>query len=195
MVAITDHNRLDGALALREMAPEMIIVGEEIRTAQGEVIAYFLQEQVPPRLSIEETIERLRAQNAFVSIPHPFDWARLGALCRANPSVLKNVDALEVFNSRCLFASTNKRAQALAKSRGLLMTAGSDAHIAWEVGRAYVEVPRPAGGKFTGRDDFAAALSAGRVVGKMTPMPIHFFSAWSKLWNPRARVGSISAEK
>jgi predicted metal-dependent phosphoesterase TrpH len=184
MVAITDHNHLDGALALREMAPDMIIVGEEIRTTAGELIAYFLEEWVPPGLPLQETIERLRAQNAFISVPHPFDRLRRGAMHVANPSeILDNVDALEVFNARCIFAADNDRALALARSQGLQMTAGSDAHIAWEIGRAYVEMPPPVPGSrvFSSRDEFAASLAQGRVVGRLTPPPIHFFSAWNRL--------------
>jgi predicted metal-dependent phosphoesterase TrpH len=184
MVAITDHNRLDGALALKEMAPDMIIVGEEIRTTDGELIAYFLEEWVPPGLPLRETIERLRAQNAFISVPHPFDRLRRGAMRVASPSALLDyVDALEVFNARCVFPADNDLALALAESQGLLMTAGSDAHIAWEIGRAYVEMPPPAPGvkTLTCRDELAASLAQGRVVGQLTHPIIHFSSTWNKL--------------
>jgi predicted metal-dependent phosphoesterase TrpH len=181
MVAITDHNHLDGALALREMAPDMIIVGEEIRTTAGELIAYFLEEWVPPGLPLQETIERLRAQNAFISVPHPFDRLRRGLMCAVQPSeVLDNVDALEVFNARCVFSADNDRALTLASSQGLLMTAGSDAHIAWEIGQAYVEMP-----PFADREEFAASLAQGRVVGRLTHPAIHLTSTLSKLLTRR----------
>jgi predicted metal-dependent phosphoesterase TrpH len=177
MVAITDHNSLDGALALREMAPDLVIVGEEIQTTDGELIAYFLEEWVPPELPLRETVERLRAQNAFISVPHPFDRLRHGAMLVAQPSeLLENVDALEVFNARCVFADYNARALALARSQGLLMTAGSDAHIAWEIGQAYVEMP-----PFAGRDEFAASLAQGRVVGRLTHPAVHFTAALNRL--------------
>ncbi|MEA3459241.1 MAG: PHP domain-containing protein, partial [Chloroflexota bacterium] len=141
-VAITDHNCLAGALALREMAPEMIIVGEEIATTAGEIIAYFLREEIPAGLPPEEAIARVREQGGVVGIPHPLDRLRRQAMGRERVlSILHLVDALEVFNSRTLLPADNRRAEELACANGLLRTAGSDAHTAWEIGHAYVEVP------------------------------------------------------
>jgi predicted metal-dependent phosphoesterase TrpH len=180
-IGVTDHNRLDGALALREMAPDLVIVGEEIITTHGELIAYFLKELVPPGLSPLEAIERLRAQNAVISVSHPLDRLRREAMSAAGLAlVLGRVDALEVFNSRCIFPADNAKALALARERGLLATAGSDAHTAWEIGRAYVEMP-----PFTNRDEFVASLAQGRVVGRYSLPLIHFVSTWNRL---RARL-------
>ena len=70
-IAITDHNTAEGALALQKLAPDLIIVGEEIMTPQGEILAYFVQESIPAGLSPEETIRRLRDQGAVISVSHP----------------------------------------------------------------------------------------------------------------------------
>ncbi len=70
-IAVTEHNRLDGALAAKKLAPDLVIVGEEIMTTHGEIIAYFVSEVVPRGLSPQETIRRLRDQGAVISIPHP----------------------------------------------------------------------------------------------------------------------------
>jgi hypothetical protein len=78
-VAVTDHNTAEGALRLAQRAPERIIVGEEIMTTEGELLAFFVKESVPPFLSPEETIVRLRQQDAFISVSHPFDRLRKGA--------------------------------------------------------------------------------------------------------------------
>jgi len=64
-VAITDHNTIAGALALREMAPDLVIVGEEIKTDVGEIIAYFLKEEVPKGLPVQEAIARVREQGGL----------------------------------------------------------------------------------------------------------------------------------
>ncbi|MBC7261726.1 MAG: PHP domain-containing protein, partial [Chloroflexi bacterium] len=75
-LAITDHNAIEGALALQRMAPFPVIVGEEILTAEGDIIGLFLQELIPPKLTPAQTIARIREQGGVVYIPHPFDFRR-----------------------------------------------------------------------------------------------------------------------
>ncbi|MDY7042274.1 MAG: PHP domain-containing protein, partial [Chloroflexota bacterium] len=70
-IAVTDHNTIAGALALRELAPDLVIVGEEIKTSDGELIAFFVAEEIPAWLPLEETITRLRAQGAIIGVSHP----------------------------------------------------------------------------------------------------------------------------
>ena len=176
-VAITDHNTIAGALALREMAPDLVIVGEEIRTNVGEIIAYFVEEEVPKRLSLQEAIARVREQGGVVGIPHPLDRLRREALGRANLlTIIEQVDLLEVFNARTVFSSDNRRALDLARERGLLASAGSDAHIACEIGHAYVEMP-----VFDDKDGFLRSLAQGQIVGHLTSPLIHVISTWAKL--------------
>jgi len=176
-VAITDHNCLAGALALREMAPEMTIVGEEIATTAGEIIAYFLKEEIPAGLSPEEAIARVREQGGVVGIPHPLDRLRREAMGRARVlRILHLVDALEVFNSRTLLPADNRRAEELARANGLLQTAGSDAHTVWEIGHACVEMPL-----FGGKEEFLRSLAQGRIVGHVTCPLIHLISTWAKV--------------
>ena len=77
-LAITDHDRIEGALRVRDAAPEglTVIVGEEIKTADGDLVALFLERAVAPGMSARETIEQVRAQGGLVGIPHPFDRYR-----------------------------------------------------------------------------------------------------------------------
>jgi predicted metal-dependent phosphoesterase TrpH len=176
-VAITDHNTIAGALALREMAPDLVIVGEEIRTKVGEIIAYFVEEEVPRGLSLQEAIARVREQGGVVGVPHPLDRLRREALGRANLlAIIEQVDLLEVFNARTVFSSNNCRALNLARERGLLASAGSDAHVACEIGHAYVEMP-----VFDDKDGFLCSLAQGQIVGHLTNPLIHFVSTWAKL--------------
>jgi predicted metal-dependent phosphoesterase TrpH len=183
-VAITDHNTIAGALALAEMAPDLVIVGEEIKTDVGEIIAYFLKEEVPRGLPVAEAIARVREQGGVVSVSHPLDRLRREAMGLENLlSIIDQVDALEAFNARTTFPSDNHRVLELARERGLLATAGSDAHVAWEIGHAYVEMPA-----FNDKEEFLRSLAQGRIVGSLTVPLIHFASSWAKF--VRRRRGS-----
>lgn len=181
-VAITDHNTIAGALALSEMAPDLVIVGEEIKTDVGEIIAYFLKEEVPKGLPVREAIARVREQGGVVGVSHPLDRLRREAMSLTHLlSVIEQVDALEAFNARTTFSSDNRRALDLARERGLSATAGSDAHVAWEIGHAYVEMPA-----FNDKDEFLRSLAQGQIVGRLTTPLIHLASTWAK-WIKRRR--------
>lgn len=180
-IAITEHNRLDGALVAKAMAPELIIVGEEIKTTHGEIIAYFVKEEVPRGLSPQETIARLRDQGAVISIPHPLDSVRTSAMRLTNVlQVIDQVDALEVLNARCVLDRDNVAAAALAQEHGKLLTAGSDAHTPAELGRCYLEMP-----PFEDNGaSFLAALAQAKVGGMISPFWPHFASTYAK-WRKR----------
>lgn len=178
-IAITDHNTAAGALAMQKLAPDLVIVGEEVMTPQGEILAYFVRESVPAGLSPEETIRRLRDQGAVISISHPFDRLRKGAWQEADLlRITDQIDAIEIFNARCLFPADNERALAFAQQHGLPGTAGSDAHSSPEYGRAMVKIS-----PFEGPSDFLAALRRADYVKRLSPAYVHFNSTaakWSK---------------
>lgn len=184
-VAVTEHNRLDGALAAKALAPDLVIVGEEILTTHGEIIAYFVKREVPRGLSPAETIARLRDQGAVISIPHPLDSLRRSAMGLANVlTVIDQVDALEILNARCVLARDNLAAATLAQAHGKLVTAGSDAHTPAELGRCYLELP-----SFEDNaDSFLASLAKAQVGGAISSFWPHFASTYAK-W--RKRVAPI----
>jgi predicted metal-dependent phosphoesterase TrpH len=72
-LVITDHNTIDGGLAAFARDPDLVVIGEEIMTTRGEILAFYLTSAVPSGLSPQETIKRLRYQGAFISVSHPFD--------------------------------------------------------------------------------------------------------------------------
>jgi predicted metal-dependent phosphoesterase TrpH len=122
-VIVTDHDNTRGGRAAHELDPEHVIVGEEIMTTRGEILAAFVAEEVPPRLSPQETIQRLRDQGAFISVSHPFDAWRSGGW--DEPDLLEIaplVDAIEVFNSRCVVPAYNEQAIAFAHQHDLAGT-------------------------------------------------------------------------
>lgn len=185
-IAITEHNRLDGALRAKELAPDFVIVGEEIKTTHGEIIAWFVTEEVPRGLSPQETIARLRAQGAVIGIPHPLDSVRGSAMGLVNVlEIIEAVDALEVLNARCVRPGDNDAARALAQKFGKLQTAGSDAHTLFEVGRCVLEMP-----PFEDNaDSFRAALAQARPVGRVSPFWPHLASTWAKI---RKRIRPVT---
>jgi hypothetical protein len=173
--AVTDHNKIDGALAVQELAPEKVIVGEEIETTEGELIAYFVREKVPAGLMPLAVIERLQAQGAVISVAHPFDSIRSASW---RPETLKaiapHLDAVETFNARCLRSSFNREAEAFAKAHNLPGTVGSDAHSLWELGRATLVMP-----DFNDPSSFKAALRKTQPEGSLSPFWVHFLSRWA----------------
>jgi predicted metal-dependent phosphoesterase TrpH len=142
-LAITDHDRIDGAQAAREMAADIapdlvVIVGEEVRTVDGDVICLFLEEAIPPGLSTAETIARARGQGGLVGIPHPFDRFR-GSLLRETrlDHLARDVDWIETHNARIAIGKGNQLAAEFAHEHRLPGIAVSDAHSSFEVGVAY----------------------------------------------------------
>jgi predicted metal-dependent phosphoesterase TrpH len=191
VVCATDHNTIEGALRLRELADGFrVIVGEEVSSSDGEIIGLFLDKPVSRGLSAEETIARIHDQGGLVSVPHPFSRNRRFHLRRsALERVWKDIDCIEVFNAREAFTQDNVRAAAFAKEKGLAGAVGSDAHRASEIGRAWVEVE-----DFAGRDDFIAALREGSIIGKLTGNYIHVLTRLDvlrKWWTRRrAKIGA-----
>jgi predicted metal-dependent phosphoesterase TrpH len=181
-VAVTEHNNIDGALAVQRIAPFKVIVAEEIKTNEGELTGLFLKEGIPPNLTPEETIKRIKAQGGLVSLPHPFDRVRREPLrSRARERILSQLDIIEVFNSRTTFQSDNDRARKLAKELGLPMGAGSDAHSPGEIGGAWVEMD-----EFEGPRQFLKALRRGHIVGRRANPLVHLISTYAKI---RWRLG------
>lgn len=175
-LAVTDHNTIAGALQLEELAPELIIVGEEVMTTAGELLASFVREEVPPGLTPGEAIARLREQGAFISVSHPFDRLRHGAWQEPDLlDVIHAVDALEVFNARCIFNADNAAALTLAQRHGKLRTVGSDAHTAREIGRATVEIE-----PFESAESLRANLATAQFRTTLSSVLIHFASTYAK---------------
>lgn len=176
-IAVTDHNTIAGAMEMRKIAPFKVIVGEEIHTASGEVIGYFMTQEIPGRLPVAETVRRIKEQGGVVAVPHPFDRLRGSAIQRpALEKILPDVDIIEVLNARSILRRYNTMAGQLARKHGLAASAGSDAHTLGEIGAAYVEMP-----DFDGRDDFLQALRQGKIMGQVSPRIVHLKSTLAKI--------------
>jgi predicted metal-dependent phosphoesterase TrpH len=174
-VVVTDHNVINGALVAHALDPELVIIGEEILTTCGEILAVYVIEEIPPGLLPQEAIRRLRNQGAFISVSHPFDAWRSGAWRLADlMEIAPSVDAIEIFNARCMLPGGNHHATKFAHINAIPGTAGSDAHTANELGAAKLVLPQ-----FTGPNELRKVILEGKVKGGMSPFWVHFFSRYA----------------
>ncbi|MDR3572962.1 MAG: PHP domain-containing protein [Anaerolineaceae bacterium] len=174
---ITEHNSIYGALLARELDPELVIIGEEILTQKGELLAAFVKEKIPAGLAPMQAIERLKNQGAFISVSHPFDLRRHGWEMRDLLELIPFVDAIEVFNARCINPEHNRLAQDFANDHNLAGTVGSDAHILYEVGQATLSLPY-----FESADGLRAVIRQGKQNVRLSPAWVHLGSGLARLY-------------
>ncbi len=162
VVAITDHDSAAGGLEARDLAERYgvrVIVGEEVKSSEGEIIGLFIERTIPGGMSFAETIAAIREQGGITYVPHPFD--RLHTI--PSPAVLRenvaDIDVVEVFNSRLAFPGFNEQAERFAQRYRVPAAAGSDAHVLPGIGTTLCGMD-----DFTGPDDFIAALAESRIV-------------------------------
>ncbi len=138
VVCITDHNSMRGAEVAAQAAAQIngieVVKGEEITTAEGEVIALFIEEEIPAGLSAVETISRIREQDGLVIAPHPFS---LHCPCLKQRIDHLDLDGIEVLNGGHIDDYSNAEAERAAMSERWAMLGGSDSHYLKTVGYAY----------------------------------------------------------
>ncbi len=133
-LAITDHDTVEGVKQMKSLDHGLhIIPGIEKTTDRGEILGLFIEKEIESE-EADKVIREIKTCGGIAVIPHPFDpfrgfkdWKGL------------DIDGIEVFNSRNLLGSMNRKAASYAQDRGLIRTAGSDSHTTWELGKAYVE--------------------------------------------------------
>ena len=190
-VAITNHDNVEGAVAVRERVAALgveerlyIILGEEVSSADGEVVGVFLTRTIPAGLSAKETADEIHAQGGLVSIPHPYDPFRRSHISESALERLAesgSVDAIEVFNSRVTFARHNERAAVLASRYGIPGIACSDTHSGLEVAMSFNALPA-----FSSADELRAALRENEWHGSRSTKLIHLTTRWA-VWSKAAR--------
>ncbi|HEX2997506.1 MAG TPA: PHP domain-containing protein [Anaerolineales bacterium] len=174
-VVVTDHNTIAGARAAQALDPDRVIVGEEIMTTHGEILAAFVSEEIPKGLSPRETIRRLHDQGAFISVSHPFDSLRSGGWQEVHLlEILPQVDAIEVYNSRCMLPHFNRLARRFAEKHQIAGTVGSDAHAAFELGRSLLLLE-----PFVGAEELRRVVRAGIPRTRWSPPWFHFSSRYA----------------
>ncbi|HLH13149.1 MAG TPA: PHP domain-containing protein [Solirubrobacteraceae bacterium] len=168
-IAVTDHNEISGALEAREQArslagagaaPVKVIVGEEVKTADGgEVIGLFIEEKIPRGLTLAETVAEIRRQGGVVYVPHPFDRLHSVPDYEHLLEILDEVDAIEVFNPRVAISAFNDEAARFAAKYRLPAGAGSDSHVPQGLGSVRVRMR-----DFDGPAEFMQSLLDAEIV-------------------------------
>ena len=142
VIAVTDHNTIKGGIETRKLAKGrdiIVIVGEEIKTEDGEIIGLELEKDIEKGLSLKETCKLIKKQKGLVMIPHPFENLRKGVGNKME-DIIDYIDVVEVFNARCYFERSNRKAEEFAIKHNLPKCAGSDAHFIMEIGSAYMVI-------------------------------------------------------
>jgi predicted metal-dependent phosphoesterase TrpH len=169
VIAVTDHDTIDGALRAREHATRrarfQVIVGEEVSSRDGHIVALFLERRVRPGMSAAATLDAIHDQGGLAVAVHPF-W-RTQRRTRSGPvhgvgwlAAELDFDAIEVENATPGFYLVNQLAHRLNLGLGAAELGSSDAHILDAVGRAFTEFP----GKTP--EALRAAIESGKTVAR-----------------------------
>ncbi|WXG42723.1 MAG: CehA/McbA family metallohydrolase [Promethearchaeati archaeon SRVP18_Atabeyarchaeia-1] len=171
VIALTDHNSVRGLKGIRGGVHGITIVpGIEVDTIEGHVIGLGIETEIKPWLTAAETIERIRDEGGISVIPHPFDYLRRGIGSRAKTI---GADLIEVMNSRSNTPLANYWARRTADKIHSPITAGSDAHLAEDVGNVFLAFDNEESEQSV--DSILRLLTSRRgakprVVGGLTPL-------------------------
>lgn len=176
VLCITDHDSIGGALVAQEYAKRFddieVVVGEEVSTADGEIIGLWLTEEIPPGLSVEETIDRIRSQGGITIAPHPFSF-HVPAL--GDKVFELDLDGIETLNGGHIDKYSNKMAQEVHnKYSGRWAEIGSsDGHSTSTVGYSWTEF------EGEGAEGLRQAILEKRTIPCGKPVPIDKGMLWS----------------
>nr|HOP09338.1 PHP-associated domain-containing protein [Candidatus Methanofastidiosa archaeon] len=132
-IAITDHNNMEGAIEAESIETDIVIIkGCEISSLDGHILAYGIEDRIERGLSAADTIDMIKEQGGIAVAAHPFDRRR----CAVGDRIFQlPFDAIEALNGHYL--NDKGRTMKVCEERSLNVTAGSDAHMAKEVGSCY----------------------------------------------------------
>ena len=169
VIAITDHERIDGAQRAAELhaAGDFsfdLVVGEEITTRRGHVLALFITERIPALLPLDESLRRIHGQGGIAIAAHPLAPLPLSVGRRSLRSVRDAsregvfFDALELFNpSHAGRMRQDARLQLNAAELGLPGVGNSDGHVLEGIGTGATSFPGHTA------LDYRAAIASGAV--------------------------------
>ena len=157
-IALTDHNTVEGALALQRIEPGLTIVGEEVKALEGEVIGLFITRRLPPYQPPGEVMDIIHGMGGLVYVPHPFDRNRSHFRAELLVELADRIDIIETYNPWC-DAAANQAAVRLATDLDKVAATGSDSHSARELGRSWMEME-----EYTSPQDFLVKLREARHV-------------------------------
>ena len=135
VLGVCDHDTVEGAKNMKKLSPSdiTVLLGQEVRTEDGEVLVYGVNETLQKKIGLVETCKMAKEKNGFIIVPHPFDKMRDG-IGNKLEDILNYIDVIEVFNAHCLFNKYNNKAKDFAEKHNIPMIAGSDSHSTAEIG-------------------------------------------------------------
>jgi predicted metal-dependent phosphoesterase TrpH len=145
-VAITDHNAIAAALAIKEQLADLgerIIIGEEVMTTEGEIIGLYLSEEIPGNCTPPEAMTAILEQGGLVYIPHPFETVREGIGPELLKAIAHDVDIIETYNGRAIFQNKSRAARQWAEEYDKPGAASSDALVRFGWGRTFSIIAEP----------------------------------------------------
>lgn len=152
VIAITDHDEIAGALEAEKLACHYgveVIVGSEITTAEGDLLALFINEKIQPGLSLIETLLKVKDQGGVAIAAHPMAGGMgMKSLTPASiskalrhPLAGKALIGIETYNGTAIDRISNHYARIFANTINLAHTANSDAHVIDTIGFGATEFP------------------------------------------------------
>ena len=181
-IGIADHNAISGALAATPYFNKHgidVIVGEEIFTQSGEIIGWFLSDNIPAGLSVSETISQIHLQGGLVCVPHPYDNRRKKTVLHYQ-SILefrKEIDLIECHNGRNRGLETSEKQDMIADAAAVRKIIGSDAHTFFEIGRNFIVMP-----EFQSPQNFLDSLNSAQFTKKNCQRMAHFVTKIIRIW-------------
>jgi predicted metal-dependent phosphoesterase TrpH len=157
-IALTDHGTAEGALELALREPGLAIVGEEVRTTEGEIIGLFLVDSIEPGGTPEEVVEEIHRQGGVSYVPHPLDPYRWHFSEERLLELAPRIDVVETHNQWCR-DDANAAAVAIARRMQKPGACGSDAHVAAHMAHCWLEIE-----EFDDAQGFLANLPHARQV-------------------------------
>jgi len=138
-LSITDHNTIKGSFAVLKESKQrgeklLVVPGIEIKTNVCDIIGLFIQEEIKSR-QIYEVVDNIKDQGGLVALPHPYSRGR-----KPSKELIAKIDLIEVFNGRAT-EHENRQALTLFEKTHKGITAGSDAHFAFELGKVNLIMP------------------------------------------------------
>lgn len=141
MIAITDHDTIKGGIEAKKIKNNKIeiIVGSEVSTKEGHIIALDINEDIIKNKHTIEVIEDIENKGGLYFLSHPFykfcrntiNNIRYRSKYKINDIKPK---AIEVFNSKYIIKNGNKKAEIYARNKNIGKLSNSDAHIIQEIG-------------------------------------------------------------
>jgi predicted metal-dependent phosphoesterase TrpH len=150
LIAVTDHDDVAGALVARDLGPRYgvgVVPGVEVSTADGHLLALFVERNIRPGLPVEETALRVGDMGGLCIAAHPTArWVHsIGARrlreALADPDVARVLVGLEAYNYGLPRLVQNRAAQEFAVAAGLAQVASTDSHLLWTIGVCATEFP------------------------------------------------------